>query len=87
MITAMIPALTIIFVALIWGYTLYLLNEARIDAEKREHHTRMELYSVLGRDETVSIALRDERPAGQIRYVDDAKALKIQKQGVTANGS
>lgn len=76
----MIPVLTILLVALLWSYTLKLLDNARREADARERRTRMELYSVLGRDETVSVAISDERPPSQIRYVDDAKALEAQKK-------
>lgn len=81
----MILALTILLVASLWAFTLYLLNEARISAEKRERDLRLELYSVLGRDETVSISLSNDRPAGQIRYVDDSRAIQLQKNGGVTN--
>lgn len=84
----MIPALAIISGTCLVGYALFLLNDARLSAERRERATRVELYSVLGKTEAVNLVVSDARPTpGTVRYVGDEEALKLQRSGGTPNES
>ena len=83
----MIPILSLVIVATVAALAMYFLNNARVEADARERRTRTELYSVLGQSEAVTLSISDERPTAQIRYIDDAQALKIQRTRGVDNGS
>lgn len=49
------------------------------DASYRQRRIEAELLSVLGKTETVAIALSDERPKAQVRYMTEADEVEAER--------
>lgn len=48
-------------------------------SDARQRRMEAELLSVLGKTETVSIALSDERPKAQVRYMTEADEVESER--------
>lgn len=53
------------------GTLIYLLREQLVAAHRREAEMRTQLLSVLGKTETVSLTLQDQRPKQVVSYIDE----------------